>query len=135
MSLILDTNILSELIRKRPAPGVIAQLQRQNPAELFTSVFTVMELRYGAARRPDRETFWSRIKDEILSRVQITGYDARAARIAGDLRARLDAEGLTTGLVDIQIAAIALSRGWPVVTRNVRDFSRFHGLEVICWHS
>jgi predicted nucleic acid-binding protein len=135
MNLLLDTNILSELIRKRPDPDVITQLRRRSPAELFTTVFTVMELRYGAARRPDREAFWSRIKAELLSRVQVVGYDARAARAAGDLRATLEGQGLTTGLIDTQIAAIALSRGWPVVTRNHKDFTRFPRLEVISWHA
>jgi predicted nucleic acid-binding protein len=131
---LLDTNVLSELIKKRPHPRVITQIRRTAPSMLFTSVVTVAELRSGAAARDDFEPFWSKVVVEILSRVKILHLDERAAVIAGDLLALLRRRGRPIGLADVLIGAIALAHGCAVVTGNRQHFARIPGLDVVCWH-
>ena len=68
---LLDTNILSELVKKRPNPQVLSQLRSKSALTLFTSCICIMELRFGNALRDDFEMFWERINNEIISRVKI----------------------------------------------------------------
>ena len=71
MRYLLDTNILSELLKKRPNPHLIVHLHLKQSESFFTSCICVMELRFGAALRSDAEIFWERISEEILSKVTI----------------------------------------------------------------
>ena len=68
---LLDTNILSEFIRRRPDPHLIERIRSQPPDNLFSSSVCVMELRMGSALRNDFDVFWKRVCREILSRVRI----------------------------------------------------------------
>ena len=130
---LLDTNVLSEVIKREPSPALMARLAEVDAEELFTTSVTVMELRYGAARRHDRRRFWVRLEREVLSRVQILGFGASEAEKAGDLLAELAKRGVPIGLEDTLIAAVALTHGCAVVTRNVRHFERVPLLEVENW--
>ena len=130
---LLDTNVLSELMRKRPDRAVVDRIRATSAEQLHTSVVTVTELRYGAALREDREQFWKLIVERILTRVQVLRLDERSAVIAGDVQARLKAEGRPIGLADVLIGAIALANGCRVVTRNRPHFDSIPGLEVEDW--
>jgi tRNA(fMet)-specific endonuclease VapC len=130
---LLDTNVLSEVLRRVPSAAVMARLAEADPDDLYTTSITVMELRYGAARRPDRRRFWARLQREALSRVRVVGIGAREAETAGDLLADLAAGGVPIGIEDTLIAAAALTNGLALVTRNVRHFERVPRLEVENW--
>ena len=71
---LLDTNVLSEVIKKRPEPSVLARLREVAPGSVFTSVVCVTELRCGARRRPGAEVLWERIAREVLSRVRVLPF-------------------------------------------------------------
>jgi predicted nucleic acid-binding protein len=108
---LLDTNVLSEVVKKRPEPSVLARLRQVAPGSVFTSVVCVTELRYGARRRPGGEVLWERIAREVLGRVRV----------------------LPIGIEDILIGATALVGSLTVATRNVRHFRRLPGLLVESW--
>ena len=130
---LLDTNVLSELLRKRPMPAVATRRARVRVETLYTSVTCVMELRFGAARHPAGRELWKRIVDEVLPRVQVLPVDVVVAVRSGGLLAALEADGLPIGTEDVLIAATALVHDLTVVTRNVRHFSRVGGLVVESW--
>lgn len=130
---LLDTNVLSELLKKRPEPAVVRSLNVIPAEDLFTSSICVMELRRGSRRHPDAELFWERIERQLLARVQILGFGEREAVLAGDIGAELEAEGRPVGTEDALIAATALANGLVVATRNVEHFSRIGTLRVINW--
>jgi tRNA(fMet)-specific endonuclease VapC len=130
---LLDTNILSELIKRQPSPKLVSRLQ-QTPAEsLFTASICVMELRLGSALRADHNFFWNRIEREILSRVQVLPFDRAAAEWAGDILSELKRVGKGIGLEDSMIGAMAMSHGYIVVTGNMRHFNRIPDLKVENW--
>lgn len=129
---LLDTNVLSEVIRKRPEPSVLARLREIAPGSVFTSVVCVIELRYGARRRPRVELLWERIAREVLSRVRMPAGEEEALR-AGDLLADLEAAGQPIGIEEVLIGATALAGSLTVATRNVRHFRRLPGLAVESW--
>jgi len=133
MAYLLDTNVLSEVIKKRPEPAVVARLREIGPGSLFTSVVCITELRYGARRRPGAEALWERIAREVLSRVRILPLGEREALRAGDLLADIEAAGQPIGIEDILIGATALEASLTVATRNVRHFRRIRGLAVESW--
>ena len=100
MRYVLDTNILSELLKKRPNPHLIARLRSKQPGALFTSCICVMELRFGAALRGDAEIFWEKITEEILSKVTILLIGSLEAVTAGDLLASFQKAGQIIGMED-----------------------------------
>ena len=124
---LLDTNILSELAKKRPSPNVLSRLNTKAAQTLFTSSICVMELRYGSALREDSEVFWQRINIEIISRVKIIRLGLKEALAAGDILASLRKSGQIIGIEDVLIAASALSNQCSLVTANTRHFSRISG--------
>jgi predicted nucleic acid-binding protein len=130
---LLDTNILSELIKKRPNPHLIKCLSSQSSENLFTSVICVMELRMGSALRDDFHLFCKRISDEIISRVNIIPIGADEAQAAGDIIAILRKTGQLIGIEDVLIAATAITHRLTAVTANVNHFNRVEGLSVENW--
>jgi tRNA(fMet)-specific endonuclease VapC len=134
MMYLLDTNILSELIKRQPNPHLLARLTAQAPqAFLHTSCICVMELRFGSALRKDFENFWTRVNDEILSRVKILPLDLDAALMASDLLASLQRSGQLIGIEDVFIASTALCHKCTLVTGNIRHFTRIERLVVENW--
>lgn len=130
---LLDTNILSELVRKKPNPNLMEALRRRPPEALATSCICVMELRHGAARSRNPHALWRRIEQDILERVAILAVTTEDALLAGDLQAQLWSLGKPIETEDLLIGASALSRGFAVVTHNVSHFRRLPGLRVEDW--
>jgi toxin FitB len=124
-TVLLDTNVLSELVRPRPEVRVVAFVEGLEAPLL--SVLTLHELTYGAARVADlerRERLMAWI-DTIRRRFaeRVVDVDADVAEIAGRLRAAASVGGHPSDPVDALIAASAMLRDAVVATRNVRDFA------------
>ena len=125
--ILLDTNVVSELMRKSPDPAVEAWTAGQPGEELFFSAVGEAELRYGAAILPTgrrRATLFSDIEAMLRDafRDRVLPFDSDAARHYGDIAAVRRSAGRRVAPADCQIAAIARSRGLAVATRNTRDF-------------
>jgi len=130
---LLDTNILSEIIRPRPDPVVIERLLAQPAASLYASELTRFELRRGACLRANPEPLWQQISEIILPLVQWLPIDEVASLGAAELSADLRRSGREIGLVDTFLAATAKARGLIMVTRNTRHFESVAGLKVENW--
>lgn len=130
---LLDTNILSEIIKKQPNQNLLSHIRTKSSQELFTSSICIMELRFGSALRDDFEAFWLKIDEEIVSRVQIIPIGKREAMMAGDILAEMRKTGKTIGMEDVLIAASAMMNQCIMVTTNVLHFSRIQGLTVENW--
>jgi len=130
---LLDTNILSELIKRHPNSHVLSRLGSKPVHTLFTSSICIMELRFGSALREDFETFWQRIVREIISRINIIPIGEKEALATGDILADLRKSGNIIGLEDVLIAASAITNQYTMVTANIRHFSRIRGLQVENW--
>jgi predicted nucleic acid-binding protein len=120
VSFLVDTNILSELVRPRPDSGVERWVRSQD--RLFVSAVTVEEIAFGLAWRPHpRIAAWM---SSFLERsCEVLPVDGPVARHAGQLRGQLRAAGQTRTQADLLIAATAAARGMTVVTRNGTDFA------------
>ena len=131
--LLLDTNALSEILRRRPHPGFMRHLAAAPADRLITSAISVFELRHGCRGHPHAAALWARIDREVLARVRILPIGAAEAVCAGDIHAALLARGIGIGLEDVLIGATALVHDAEVVTRNVRHLSRIPGLRILDW--
>lgn len=135
MRYLLDSNIVSEPLRSKPAAGIVRRLhEHSGEAALPAPVWH--ELRFGCARlRPSRrrDAIHRYVEDVVLASFPVLGYDRAAADWHALERARLTAAGSTPPFVDGQIAAIAFVNNLILVTSNVRDFRSFQGLEVQSW--
>lgn len=130
---LLDTNILSEIIRPRPDARVVDSLLAQAAGSLYASELTRFELRRGAFLRDDPEPLWSRIKEFVLPVVQWLPVNDAISLRAGELSAALRRQGQEIGVIDTFLAATAQSRGLVMVTRNLRHFERIDGLKLENW--
>jgi tRNA(fMet)-specific endonuclease VapC len=130
---LLDTNVLSLLVRAQPSAQLIRRLGERPAESLFTSCICVMELRHGAARRRDGGALWQRIEREILSRVRILAIGVEQALLAGDILAHPWAAGKPIDVEDVLIGATAISKGLTVVTNNLAHFQRIPNLQLEDW--
>lgn len=131
---LLDANVLSEPMRARPDPGVLARLLAVGNAAA-TAAPAWHEIDFGRLRLPKGRRRQS--IDEMVAALErvlvVLPYDAPAARWHARERARLAKTGKMPPFVDGQIAAVAAVNELTLVTRNVRDFAAFAGVSVDSW--
>jgi toxin FitB len=119
---LVDTNIVSELVRSAPNLGVLRwleQTQERNP-QLSFSAITLEEIIYGVSRKPSaRLQHWC---EDLIRWHQVLPVTEKIASRAGQLRAHFAAIGSPRTQADMLIAATAQEHGLCLVTRNTRDF-------------
>jgi len=132
--IILDTNVVSELMRPEPAPGVASWIRDRDRRELRMTVITLAEVRYGIARLPDgrRKQVLLDAADEIFSAFadQVLPVDIAAAERYAVIASSRERAGKPIAGVDALIAAVCRSQGAALATRNVTDFDGT-GIEII----
>lgn len=126
--IILDTNVLSALMRSEPDPAVVAWLDRQPAESVWITSITVFEVQLGLSllpasrRKRALEAAFSALVQEDLDR-RVLDFDSEAATAAADLAARRQKRGRPADMRDTQIAGIAIARRAMLATRNTRHFS------------
>jgi toxin FitB len=125
--IVLDTNVLSEILRPTPDDPVLAWLAGQPRSSLFTTTITEAELLYGVHLLPDshRKAVLNRAVSEVfLSDFagHVLEFDSDAAAAYAEISASRKSMGRPISQFDASIAGIARSRGASVATRNVKDF-------------
>jgi toxin FitB len=125
--IVLDTNVVSELMRPAPAPAVRSWLQGHPDKDLFTTAITVAEIRYGIARLPHgrRRDILYQAASEIFAAFpdQVLPFDLPAASAYADLVAHCESLGSPIDGFDGQIAAICRTHAATLATRNIKDFT------------
>lgn len=125
--ILLDTNVLSALMRDPPEVSVVRWLDRQVAERVWTTAIAVFEVRFGLARLGHgrrrlalEASFAAMLRENLAGRV--ASLDGAAAEAAGLLAAQRESAGRPVDMRDTLIGGIALSRGAIVATRNVRHF-------------
>lgn len=134
VSLLLDTNIISELVKAEPKSNVLKQFQIYKN-EIAIPSLVWHELRFGWLRMPDskRKQSIGLFLHDVVSLLTIMPYDTTAAKIHAEIRIEAQKSGQTLPFADGQIAAIAMSQGLSLVTRNAKDFEAIVGIRLINW--
>jgi toxin FitB len=125
--IVLDTNVVSELMRQTPAPGVARWVDTFPAADVFVTAVTAAELLYGVARLPE-----GRRKQELFIKVdgllaedfrdQVLPFDGPAAAHYAEIVASRESAGRPINMADAQTAAICRLWTADLATRNVDDF-------------
>ena len=126
--IILDTNVLSALMRREPERPVVEWLDRQPWPSVWTTSITILEIRFGLHALPAgkrRSELIQAFERVVIDRMEqrVAPFDTAAAEYAADLTASRKKKGHPVELRDTMIAGIALSRGATLATRNTRHFS------------
>ena len=135
MMFLLDTNILSELMKPAPSEDVVAWVRSRPVHSLFISAITQAEILYGIALLPAgrRKKQLAAAADSMFKEdfdTRILPFDASAAFEYSKLASARSKKGQPISQFDAQIAAIARSRGASIATRNEKDFVNC-GVEIL----
>jgi toxin FitB len=127
MNFLLDTNLVSEWVKPRPNPGVVAWMADMDEDRTFVSVITITELRFGVEKMAigGRKQWLHRwLEDELPQRFEgrLLSIDSAIADECGKLIARSESAGRRMGSMDAFIAATAEVHRLMLVTRNVPHF-------------
>jgi len=133
---LLDTNVLSEWMRPKPAPAVLDWVGQQSPDRLYTSAITVAEIETGLALMPtgQRQRALQAAAGAMFAQDfanRLWAFDVAAAHVYAEVKAQRSRAGRPIGHADAQIAALALLHRATLVTRNVPDFNGIDGLAVL----
>jgi tRNA(fMet)-specific endonuclease VapC len=127
---LLDTNILSALIRQPQGP-VAMRIGQVGEAAVCTSIIVTAELRYGAAKRGSARLTGQ--LETVLGVLDILPFEAPADAVYAEIRCQLEQAGTPIGGNDLLIAAQAKALGFTMVTDNEREFARVEGLAWENW--
>jgi predicted nucleic acid-binding protein len=133
--IVLDTNVVSELMKADPEPAVLTWINGLPMASVFLPAVSQAEILYGVAlvpagKRQEGLFRAAHITFETYFRGRILPFDSEAAEAYADIAAGRRRTGRPITLADAQIAAIARSRGAALATRNVADFDGC-GVEIV----
>lgn len=126
----LDTNIVSELIRNPQGP-VTKRIERVGEKSVCTGIVVAAELRFGAEKKGSERL--ARRLEAVLSAMTVLPMEEPVDRHYAKIRSHLETSGTPVGPNAMLIAAHALSLNLAVVTANKREFSRVPGLKVENW--
>jgi toxin FitB len=138
--IIIDTNVLSALMRKVPDPPVITWLDQQPAESVWITSITLFEARLGLALVPKgrrRSALESAFEELLLEDLEgrILDFDRPAAEAAAALAAERQRQGRTIDIRDTQIAGVVLARRATFATRNVKHFSDLRADIVNPWET
>ena len=124
--IIVDTDVVSELMKPSPSAQVIEWVRARSGRELFTTSITLAEILYGLARLPDgrRKEVLRTTASEVFAAFddQVLPFDSSAATHYAEVVGGRDQLGLPIDGFDAQIASICRAHGAALATRNLKDF-------------
>lgn len=133
---LLDTNALSEASKPQPNAGFMSWFSLVDEQVLFTSCLALGEIQKGitlvgnSAKRSQLEKWLAKLTEDFEDR--IIGVDGQGAMLWGTLVAKAQKKGKSAPAIDALIAAQCIQYKLVLVTRNVKDFEQFAGLDVLC---
>jgi tRNA(fMet)-specific endonuclease VapC len=130
---LLDTDVLSHLVRKTPSGVLLARLASTPGEMLHTTSINAAEIHYGAARSEHGEEILRAFEEQVFPHLTILPFDEKSAPVFGRLKASLEKRGAPRSEPDLRIAAIALQHKLTLVTGNVRHFAGIPRLRLEDW--
>lgn len=133
--IVVDTNVISEVMRARPSPSVLNWLNAREGNQLFITTVTLAEIGYGLRMLPEGQRRWQlhRRFEQFIAQAfeeRVLDFTIAAARAYAEIMGHRKEVGHPMSLADGQIASIVHARGFALATRNTTDFEDC-GLELI----
>ena len=126
MSYLLDTCVVSELVKPNPNPKVISWVNSRHEEDIFLSSITIGEIQKGISRLPEsskKDELQEWLERQLIERFhrRVLGIDLKVARKWGEIQALSEKSGVKMPVIDSLIASIGVVYNLTVVTRNTRD--------------
>mgnify|MGYP001814027627 CR=1 FL=1 len=138
MKYLLDTCVLSELVKKKPDQRVVEWISGIEESKLFVSVLTIGEIHKGIEKMPEsrrREMLLQWVDEDLRERFRgrIIPFDLQVAAVWGKMQAKAEMSGKTMPIIDGMIAATAVEHNLTVATRNISDMEAGKAVLVNPW--
>ena len=130
---LFDTDVITNILKKKPSSKLTDRLAPLSKSEQFISTITIFEIVYGAHRSSRKDFHLQNLEKILIPSVNILTFDSRAAYVCGMLRARLETEGQSIALVNLEIASIAVANDLILITGNIKHFERIKELKMENW--
>jgi predicted nucleic acid-binding protein len=130
---LLDTDVISNVVKKTPSPRLLGKLDETPKDALFTTVINIAEILYGTARVPHGNRMLAAYKEKVFPNLTILPFDLESAEVYSPLRADLEKKGLPKSDPDLMIAAIAIRNNLTVVSGNAKHFAGIPRLRCEDW--
>ena len=138
MKYLLDTCVLSELVKKKPDQRVVEWISGIEESKLFVSVLTIGEIHKGIEKMPEsrrRKMLLQWVDEDLRERFRgrIIPFDLQVAAVWGKMQAKTEMSGKTMPIIDGMIAAMATTHNLVVATRNISDMEAGKAVLVNPW--
>ena len=130
---LFDTDILSNIVKKKPSPKLVEKLQHLVKAVQFTTSINVGEIYYGAYRSTGKTAILKAFSEAVFPNVNILSFDFESGILFGTLKAELEKNGIGCSEPDLRIAAIAIQHKLTLITGNTKHFKPIPGLKLDNW--
>lgn len=133
MPFLIDTNVISDFVRSNE--GVIKNLHKISPSEVFISSITLMEIKYGLLLNPEKAIKIEPVINDLISAIHVLPFTEKEAVITAQVRSFLKSSGKPIGPFDLLIAATSITHQLIMVTANFREFLQVPNLQVVNWRT
>lgn len=132
---LFDTDVLSNIVKRNPSKTLLQKIQKLPRGLQYTSSINIGEIYYGANRSSRREQIIEAFEERVFPSVHIVGFDEMSGKLFGELKARLEEQGIVCSEPDLRIASIAIQHDFILITGNTRHFEKISGLSIENWIS
>jgi len=130
---LFDTDVLSNIVKRNPSKTLLQKIQKLPRGLQYTSSINIGEIYYGANRSSRREQIIEAFEERVFPSVHIVGFDEMSGKLFGELKARLEEQGIVCSDPDLRIASIAIQHDYILITGNTRHFEKISGLSIENW--
>ena len=130
---LFDTDVLSNIIKRKPSEVLIDRLQAVPKQSQHTSSINIGEIYYGAYRSSRKEQILRAFEESVFPNVKVLFFDEQSGKLFGKLKAQLEKKGISCSEPDLRIAAVALQHNLNLVTGNIRHFENIPGIRLENW--
>lgn len=130
---LFDTDTLSNIVKQRPSRLLVERLQPLAKAVQFTTAINVGEIYFGISRSVKKHELLKAFTETVFPNVNILPFDTESGRVFGNLKAKLERNGIGCSEPDMRIAAIAIQHHLTLITGNIKHFKQIPGIRTENW--
>ncbi len=130
---LFDTDVLSNIIKRKPSDALIDRLQTVPKQSQYTSSINIGEIYYGAYRSNRKNQILKAFEESVFPNITVLFFDGQSGKLFGRLKAQLEKKGISCSEPDLRIAAVALQHNLNLVTGNIKHFENIPGISLENW--
>jgi predicted nucleic acid-binding protein len=130
---LFDTDVLSNIIKRKPSDVLIDKLQTVPKKSQYTSSINIGEIYYGAYKSNRRDQILKAFEESVFPNINVLFFDEESGKLFGRLKAKLEKKGISCSEPDLRIASVALQHNLKLVTGNIKHFENIPEIRLENW--